>query len=74
MDLFYSMVPEVADVAGGQPVLIYQGITEPMLNNMKKHGDSPFGLAASPGPTVSAFVNKFMDKAIAEAKSVSVFN
>ncbi|CAG8885934.1 unnamed protein product [Penicillium egyptiacum] len=91
VDLFYSMVPEVADVAGAQPVLIYQGITEPMLNNMKNHGGNPLGLAGSSGPvhllhiscwwknesddkTIYAFVNKFMEKVMAEAKSVGVFN
>ncbi|CDM30148.1 CAZyme family AA7 [Penicillium roqueforti] len=91
VDLFYSMISEVADVAGAQPVLIYQGITEAMLNNMKNHGGNALGLAGSSGPvhllhiscwwtneaddeTIYAFVNKFMEKVIAEAKSVGVFN
>ncbi|CAI7591917.1 unnamed protein product [Penicillium palitans] len=91
VDLFYSMVPEVADVAGAQPVLIYQGITEPMLNNMKNHGGNALGLAGSSGPvhllhiscwwknqsddqTIYAFVNKFIEKVIAEAKARGVFN
>ncbi|CAP92971.1 Bifunctional solanapyrone synthase [Penicillium chrysogenum] len=50
VNLFYSMIPEVGNVAGAQPVLIYQGITEPMLNNMKNHSGNPLGLAGSSGP------------------------
>lgn len=48
--LFYSMIPQVANVTGAQPVIIYQGITEPMLNNMKNHGGNALGLDASKGP------------------------
>ncbi|KAJ6012293.1 FAD linked oxidase N-terminal [Penicillium canescens] len=48
--LFYSIIPQVANVAGAQPVLVYQGITEPMLNNMKNHGGSALGLDGSNGP------------------------
>jgi hypothetical protein len=48
--LFYSMIPQVANVAGAQPVIIYQGITEPMLNNMKNYGGNALGLDDSNGP------------------------
>ncbi|KAJ6190234.1 hypothetical protein N7519_000255 [Penicillium mononematosum] len=49
VNLFYSMIPDVANVAGVQP-------------------------NESDDKTVYAFVNKFMEKVIAEAKSVGVFN
>ncbi|KAJ5359997.1 FAD-binding type 2 [Penicillium concentricum] len=50
VELFFSMSPQMANVAGGQPVLIYQAVTEPMLKNMKNFGGNPLGLADSPGP------------------------
>ena len=50
LDTFFAMVPQVADVAGVQPVIIYQGITEPMLKNMANHGGNALGLDASKGP------------------------
>lgn len=50
VNLFYSMIPQVANVSGVEPVIIYQAITEPILKNMKKHGGNPLGLDASNGP------------------------
>ncbi|KAJ5333356.1 Bifunctional solanapyrone synthase [Penicillium brevicompactum] len=47
---FYSMVPRVANVTGVQPVIVYQGITEPMLKNMANNGGNALGLDASNGP------------------------
>ncbi|KAJ5951322.1 uncharacterized protein N7479_009735 [Penicillium vulpinum] len=91
VNLWFSMIPQMANVTGGQPVLIYQGITEPMLNNMNNYGGNPLGLAGSAGPvhllhvafwwnnssddnTVYAFVNSFLEKVLAEAKVVGVYN
>ncbi|KAJ5747721.1 FAD linked oxidase N-terminal [Penicillium nucicola] len=48
--LFYSMIPQIANVTGAQPVIIYQAITEPMLKNMNNHGGNALGLAGSTGP------------------------
>ena len=50
VDTFYSMVPQVANVTGVQPVIVYQGITEPMLRNMANHGGNALGLDVSNGP------------------------
>ncbi|CAG8207918.1 unnamed protein product [Penicillium salamii] len=47
---FFSMIPQVANVTGAQPVIIYQGITEPMIKNMAKHGGNALGLDSSNGP------------------------
>ena len=50
VDTFYSMIPQVANVTGAQPVIIYQGITEPMLKNMANKGGNALGLDSSKGP------------------------
>jgi hypothetical protein len=50
VELFFSMIPQVANVSNVQPVIIYQGITEPMLKNMKNHGGNALGLDAASGP------------------------
>ncbi|KAJ5827593.1 FAD-binding type 2 [Penicillium robsamsonii] len=50
VELFFSMRPQMDNVAGGQPVLIYQAVTEPMLQNMKNFGGNPLGLAGSTSP------------------------
>ncbi|CAI7583607.1 unnamed protein product [Penicillium glandicola] len=91
VDLFFSMIPQVANITGVQPVLVYQGITEPMLNNMNNYGGNALGLAGSSGPihllqvacwwtnksddeTIYAFVNSFIEKVTAQAKTVGIFN
>ncbi|KAJ6060696.1 FAD linked oxidase N-terminal [Penicillium canescens] len=71
--LFYSIIPQVANVAGAQPVLVYQGITEPMLNNMKNHGGNALGLDDDDEASYS-FVNSFWEQAVAKAKAAGVYN
>jgi hypothetical protein len=50
VDTFYSMIPQVANVSGALPALVYQGITEPMLKKMSKRGGNALGLDYSNGP------------------------
>ncbi|KAJ5436959.1 FAD-binding type 2 [Penicillium cf. griseofulvum] len=50
VELFFSLTPQMANIAGAQPVLIYQAITEPMLKNMINYGGNPLGLADATGP------------------------
>ncbi|KAI2790643.1 hypothetical protein POX_c03489 [Penicillium oxalicum] len=50
VNLFYSLIPQVINLKGANPVIIYQGITVPQLNNMKRHGGNALGLDASHGP------------------------
>lgn len=50
VQLFYSLIPQVITLKGANPVIIYQGITVPMLNNMTRYGGNPLGLDASKGP------------------------
>ena len=49
-DIFYEEAAKIADVAGSNPVMIYQGITTGILENMEKNGGNPLGLSASDGP------------------------
>ncbi|KAJ5296853.1 MFS transporter [Penicillium atrosanguineum] len=50
VEVFYSMIPQVANVTGSQPVVIYQAITEPMLKKMSNFGGNALGFDASTGP------------------------
>lgn len=50
VELFISLIPQVINLKGANPVIIYQGITEPMLQNMTKYGGNALGLDASTGP------------------------
>ncbi|KAJ5794335.1 hypothetical protein N7457_000934 [Penicillium paradoxum] len=50
VDRWFEAIPEVLHLAGSQPVLIYQAITEPMLKNMKNYGGNPLGLADKTAP------------------------
>jgi hypothetical protein len=50
VDVFYTMIPQVANVTGAQPVIIYQAITEPMLKKMSNYGGNALGLDASAAP------------------------
>ncbi|KAJ5974318.1 FAD linked oxidase N-terminal [Penicillium waksmanii] len=49
VDTFYSMIPQVENVAGAEPVIIFQAITEPMLKKMSDFGGNALGLDASNG-------------------------
>jgi hypothetical protein len=50
VDLFISLIPQVINLKGANPVIIYQGITIPMLKNMTNYGGNALGLDASKGP------------------------
>ncbi|KAF7590773.1 hypothetical protein BBP40_002389 [Aspergillus hancockii] len=47
---FFEVVPQVANISGANPVLLYQALTEPTLGNMTKSGGNALGLNASDGP------------------------
>lgn len=47
---WFTVLPQVANVTGGLPALIYQGITVPMINNMTKYNGNALGLNPSQGP------------------------
>ncbi len=49
-DIFYQELPATANVSGANPVLLYQGITVPEMQQMSKNGGNPLGLSASDGP------------------------
>ncbi|KAJ5624231.1 hypothetical protein N7510_000540 [Penicillium lagena] len=63
VDYFFSVIPQVANVTGAQPVLIYQALTEPMLKNMTKYGGNALGLEASKGPVHLMHVSFWWDDA-----------
>ena len=43
-DIFYQEYPAAAKVAGANPVLIFQGITQGQIKAMAKNGGNPLGL------------------------------
>lgn len=49
-DIFYEEIPAVANMTGADPVLLYQGITLPHIQNMAKNGGNPLGVLTPDGP------------------------
>ncbi|ETN37485.1 uncharacterized protein HMPREF1541_07107 [Cyphellophora europaea CBS 101466] len=43
-DIFFEELPATANVAGANPVLLYQGITSGQIAAMRKNGGNPLGL------------------------------
>ncbi|KIW28688.1 uncharacterized protein PV07_08328 [Cladophialophora immunda] len=66
-DIFYQELPATANVAGANPVLIYQGITLPMIENMSKNGGNPLGISVSDGPLYLIHVACWWDNASDDA-------
>ncbi|GAB1194205.1 hypothetical protein APSETT444_003446 [Aspergillus pseudonomiae] len=51
-EYFFEVMPQAANISGGNPVIIYQALTEPMLANMTKFGGNALGLDTSQGPLI----------------------
>ncbi|KAE8382674.1 hypothetical protein BDV26DRAFT_305251 [Aspergillus bertholletiae] len=51
-EYFFKVMPQAANISGGNPVMIYQALTEPMLANMTKFGGNALGLGTSQGPLI----------------------
>ncbi|EXJ74365.1 uncharacterized protein A1O5_02661 [Cladophialophora psammophila CBS 110553] len=66
-DIFYQALPATANVAGANPVLIYQGITLPMIEAMQKNGGNPLGISVSDGPLYLIHVACWWDNASDDA-------
>lgn len=49
-DIFFEELPAIENLAGANPVLIYQGITEGQIEHMSRDGGNPLGLDVSKGP------------------------
>jgi hypothetical protein len=77
-DIFYQELPAVANVAGANPVLLYQGITAPQIKAMQKNGGNPLGLAVADGPLylihVACWWNNAADDAAIYAFVTKVLN
>ncbi|KAJ5576442.1 FAD linked oxidase N-terminal [Penicillium sp. DV-2018c] len=63
VETFMKMLPEVADVSGAQPVLIFQAITKPMLKNMKNFGGNALGLEDNTVPVHIMHVSTWWENA-----------
>ncbi|KAL2809169.1 hypothetical protein BJX63DRAFT_406742 [Aspergillus granulosus] len=50
VDYWYSLTPTLTNGTSINPVIIFHGITTPMLNSMTKNGGNALGLNASNGP------------------------
>lgn len=50
IDIFFDMVPAIADAAGVLPVLSFQAITVPAMRKMQQNGGNPRGLNPDDGP------------------------
>ena len=51
-EYYFKIVPQAANITGGNPVIIYQALTEPMLANVTKFGGNALGLDTSQGPLI----------------------
>ncbi|KAF4556444.1 FAD-binding domain-containing protein 54 [Elsinoe fawcettii] len=51
-DVFFEKIPDAAKAAGSLPVLVFQTITIPILEQMKKNGGNPLGLTVEEGPYI----------------------
>ncbi|KNG89020.1 FAD binding domain protein [Aspergillus nomiae NRRL 13137] len=51
-EYFFEVMPQAANISGGNPVIIYQALTEPMLANMTKFAGNALGLDTSQGPLI----------------------
>lgn len=49
-DIYFEELPATSDVAGANPVLVCQGITEGQITAMSKNGGNPLGIELSDGP------------------------
>jgi hypothetical protein len=49
-DIFYREIETLANVESVMPVMIYQGITVPIIEQMSKNGGNPLGLSPADGP------------------------
>ncbi|KAI5458333.1 hypothetical protein BGZ63DRAFT_515057 [Mariannaea sp. PMI_226] len=47
-DIFFNESSALDNVAGANPVIIYQGITDGMIQNMSKRGGNPLGITSGP--------------------------
>ncbi|EUC41651.1 hypothetical protein COCMIDRAFT_29593 [Bipolaris oryzae ATCC 44560] len=50
IDIFFDMLPAIADAAGVLPVLSFQAITVPAMRKMQQNGGNPRGLNPDDGP------------------------
>jgi len=89
-DIFYEELPSTANVAGINPVLLYQGITTGQIKAMAKNGGNPLGLSpeeplylihvacwwenAADDDTVYAFITQVLNRITARAKERGVDN
>lgn len=48
-DIFFEELPATSDVAGANPVLLFQGITENQIKHMSKRGGNALGLKPEDG-------------------------
>ncbi|KAE8347233.1 hypothetical protein BDV24DRAFT_146783 [Aspergillus arachidicola] len=62
-EYYFEIVPQAANITGGNPVIIYQALTEPMLANMTKFGGNALGLDTSQGPLILFNMAFWWDKA-----------
>ncbi|KAK2029035.1 FAD binding domain-containing protein [Colletotrichum zoysiae] len=49
-NIYFEEVPAVVDLPGSLPVLVFQGITVPMLKHMQSDGGNALGLKVEDGP------------------------
>jgi hypothetical protein len=50
VDEFFKRLPQVANVSSVMPVLVYQAVTEPIMEKMSNFGGNPLGFDPSKGP------------------------
>ncbi|PNS14744.1 hypothetical protein CAC42_1766 [Sphaceloma murrayae] len=56
-DIFFDKIGPAAAAEGCLPVLVFQAITLPILEKMKKNGGNPLGLTVDEGPYVTVQIS-----------------
>ncbi|KAH8173740.1 FAD binding domain-containing protein [Sarocladium implicatum] len=62
-DIFFEELPATEGVAGANPVLIFQGITEGQIAHMSKNGGNALGINLADGPLYIIHVASWWEKA-----------
>jgi FAD/FMN-containing dehydrogenase len=71
---FYSMISQVDGVAGIQPVIIYQAITDPILEKMSRFGGNALGLDQAGGPVLLMHISTWWSNEADDEKVYAFVN
>ncbi|POS75634.1 hypothetical protein DHEL01_v205976 [Diaporthe helianthi] len=62
VEIFFEGAASVQDVPGAGPAMVWQGITEGMLEATKKNGGNPLGLSVEDGPYYMFLISSWWER------------